>query len=239
MHWPRIQATILDQKPFFVIRIKYRSAAVRQRSTGFREALLLSIEEFQKSFPDARMIALLVTELSQSFMAKLREEPDSDDGSSPDEGVPGKSSGYRGQGEPMKVGVEYIQRGFCDGQSLACPGRWAPGSRVYPSSNAWNLVADCYRRFTRHHGAEQLLVPLAVGKIVKCPSPLENVAELKQAAIDAAASCNVRIQRRAGVRTDLFCFGDGSHQRDARHSRHREDWRDAETAHEVLLCCTT
>ena len=34
-----------------------------------------------------------------SFMAKLREEPDSDGGSSPDEGVPGKSSGYRGQGE--------------------------------------------------------------------------------------------------------------------------------------------
>ena len=29
----------------------------------------------------------------------------------------------------------------------------------------------------------------------------------------------------------LFCFGDDSHQRDARHSNHREDQRDAETAH--------
>ena len=29
------------------------------------------------------------------------------------------------------------------------------------------------------------------------------------------------------------CFGDDSHQRDARHSHHREDQRDAETAHYV------
>ena len=28
-----------------------------------------------------------------------------------------------------------------------------------------------------------------------------------------------------------FCFGDNSHQRDAHHSRHREDWWDAETAY--------
>ena len=138
-----------------------------------------------------------------SYMAKLREEPDSDEGSSLDEGVPGKSSGFRGQGEPMKVGVGYIQRDFCDGQPLASPGRWAPGSRVYPSSKDWNLVADCYRRFTRHHGTEHLLVSLAMGKIEMCPFPLEDVAELKQAVIDAAASGNFRIQRRPGDRTDV------------------------------------
>ena len=50
-------------------------------------------------------------------MARLREEPDSDDGSSPDEGVPGESTGHRGAGHPMKVGVGYTQRDFCDGQS--------------------------------------------------------------------------------------------------------------------------
>ena len=38
--------------------------------------------------------------------------------------------------------------------------------------------------------------------------------------------------RRRGWRS-LFCFGDDSHQRDARHSHHREDQRDAETAHYV------
>ena len=31
----------------------------------------------------------------------------------------------------------------------------------------------------------------------------------------------------------LFCFGDDSHQSDERHSHHREDRRDAETAHYV------
>ena len=103
----------------------------------------------------------------------------------------------------MKVGVGYIQRDFCDGQPLASPGRWAPGSRVYPSSKAWNLVAGCYRRFTRHHGTEHLLVSLAMGKIEKCPFPLEDVAELKQTVIDAAASSNLRIQRRPGDRTDV------------------------------------
>ena len=32
------------------------------------------------------------------FIAKMREEPESDEGSSPDEGVPGKTSGHRGRG---------------------------------------------------------------------------------------------------------------------------------------------
>ena len=62
-----------------------------------------------------------------SFLARLREEPESDEGSSPDEGVPGKYAGHRGNGPPMKVGVGYVQREFCDGQSLASPGRWPPG----------------------------------------------------------------------------------------------------------------
>ena len=69
-----------------------------------------------------------------SFLARLREEPESDEGSSPDEGVPMKFAGHRGINSPMMVGVGYVQREFCDGQSLASPGRWPPGSRVYPSS---------------------------------------------------------------------------------------------------------
>ena len=130
-------------------------------------------------------------------MAKLREEPDSDEGSSPDEGVPGTSSGHRCEGEPMKVGVGYVQRDFCDGQSLASPGRWAPSSKV------WNRVADCYRRFTRHHGTGQLLVSLAMGKIEECPFPPEDVAGLKQELIDIAAGCGFLMQKKEGDRTDV------------------------------------
>ena len=54
-------------------------------------------------------------------MARLREEPDSDDGSSPDEGAPGKFAGHRGVGDLMQVGVGCTQREMCDGQSLASP----------------------------------------------------------------------------------------------------------------------
>ena len=292
----------------------------------------------------------------------LREEPESDDGSSPDEGVPGNFAGHRGIGKPMLVGVGYVQRDLCDGQSHASPGRWLPASRVYPSTDHWNRISDAFRRFTEHYGTEELLVLLAMGMVDECPFPFAEVANLKeelikaaadcgfhlqrraddredipidvrflhvllqlagdpevglgeysqgvrvgpgkrmprlpalyspkrkwrlasqqetwnyikqtvdpgsiwhrnytslatfeeqvlevmhdqasrgellvftesearkrnpdldmQAVLDAAASCNVRIQRRAGDRTDLFCFGDGSHRRDARHSRHRED----------------
>ena len=43
-----------------------------------------------------------------SILARLREEPESDEGSSPDEGVPGKLAGHRGNGSPMMVGVGYV-----------------------------------------------------------------------------------------------------------------------------------
>ena len=123
------------------------------------------IEEFRNTFPDAYDRAAGHGAPPEpgvlSFMARLREEPEGDEGSSSDEEVPGKSSGHRGRGGLTKVGVGCTQS---DGQSLASPGRWKPFSRVYPSTKSWNLAADCYRRFTSHHGTEHLLVLLAMGK---------------------------------------------------------------------------
>ena len=52
-----------------------------------------------------------------SFMGRVREEPESGGGSNPDEGASPKMSGHCGKGQPMKVGVGYTQRDFCDGQS--------------------------------------------------------------------------------------------------------------------------
>ena len=55
------------------------------------------IEEFKKSFPDAfdryRDHGVPPDSRILSFMARLREEPESDEGSSPDEGVRPKNSG--------------------------------------------------------------------------------------------------------------------------------------------------
>ena len=42
-----------------------------------------------------------------NLMAILREEPSSDEGSTADEGVPDKGSGWVGSGPPMRVGVGY------------------------------------------------------------------------------------------------------------------------------------
>ena len=138
-----------------------------------------------------------------SFLARLREEPESDEGSSPDEGVPEKFAGHRGNGPPMKVGVGYVQREFCDGQSLASPGRWPPGARTYPSSAVWISIRECFWRFTTHHGTEKLLVDLAMGKVEESPFPTDEILQLKQTVIDAAARAGIRILRKSGDRVDV------------------------------------
>ena len=70
------------------------------------------IEQFRDSFPDAHDRTVGGERPPEprvlSFMTKLREEPDSDEGSSPDD-VPGKLAGHRGYGDPMKVGVVNTQ----------------------------------------------------------------------------------------------------------------------------------
>ena len=103
----------------------------------------------------------------------------------------------------MKVGVGYTQRNFCDGQSLVSPRRWPPGSRVYPLPRSWTSVVDCFMRCSNHHGTEQLLVSLAMGKIEACPFPLHDVAGLKQAVIGTAACFGHQIARRSGDRSDV------------------------------------
>ena len=89
------------------------------------------VEEFKKLYPAAhdrnQPCGAPPGHEILSFLARLREEPESEEGSSPDEGVPEKHTGYRGNGPPMMVAVGYVQREFCDSQSLASPGRWSPG----------------------------------------------------------------------------------------------------------------
>ena len=67
------------------------------------------IEEFKKSCPSAydrlQKQAVPPDPRILTFMARLREEQDSEEGSSPDEGPPPKNAGHRGRGSPVKVGV--------------------------------------------------------------------------------------------------------------------------------------
>ena len=75
-----------------------------------------------------------------NLLASHMQEPPNDDGSSADEGVPGKNSGWIGVGPPLQVGVGYTSRDCSDGQGLAAPGRWLVESRRYPSSLVFHPV---------------------------------------------------------------------------------------------------
>ena len=59
----------------------------------------------------------------------------SDGGSSPDENVPEKGSGWSGRGS------SYTVREVCDGQSFASPGRWEVEDRRYPEDPVWSEVS--------------------------------------------------------------------------------------------------
>ena len=84
------------------------------------------------------------------------------------------------------VGVGYTQRELCDGQTLASPGRWPPGSRVYPTSRPWIQIAECYSRFADHYGTEELHVSLASGNVTECPFPSEEISILNRELLDIA-----------------------------------------------------
>ena len=167
------------------------------------------VEEFRRSYPEAYdrndFNAIPPAPLELDFMARLREEPESDDGSSPGEGVPGKFAGHRGTGKPMQVGVGYVQRDLCDGQSLASPGRWSPGSRVYPTSEHWKRVSEVFQRFADHYGTEKLLISLPMEKVDSCPCPfpLSDIARLKHEVIDTASRSGFQLERNLGDRIDM------------------------------------
>ena len=126
------------------------------------------IEEFVKSYPSAHNRNDLASEPPSAevldFAAVMR-------------------AGHCGDGEPMLVGVGYTTREFCDGQSLASPGRWAPESRKYPTSPAWLSVASLYQAFAEGYGTESLLVSLALGRVKEPPFEKEAVQELTESTI--------------------------------------------------------
>ena len=63
------------------------------------------ISEFRRQFPRAYDHAPPTASVLD-FLARLREEPESDD-TSADEGAPPKGTGWRGKGPPMEIGTGY------------------------------------------------------------------------------------------------------------------------------------
>ena len=138
-----------------------------------------------------------------NYLAELREEPDSSEGSSADEEAAAAGAGWTGTGKPVQIGVHYTVRDFSDGQSLASPGRWPPATRQYPCSDTWTSVSELVRRFSEHYGTTQLLMDLALGRVEKCPFPCESVRELKGEIIGLLSSRGLKLNRASGDRNEL------------------------------------
>ena len=138
-----------------------------------------------------------------NYLARLREEVPSDDGSSADEGSAPKHSGWIGKGLPLQVGVGYTVRDYCDGQSLCSPGRWALAARRYPETETWQEVVSLFRTFARQYGTAKLLMDLALGRVEEMPFPSQEVASLKAEIISALQIRGLRLNRQAGDRDEL------------------------------------
>ena len=101
------------------------------------------------------------------------------------------------------VGVGYTSREFCDGQSLASPGRWPVQQRQHPGSNQWKAVSGLFMGYAEKHAATQLLMSLALGLVERCPFGAHSVRELKESTIEAQETHGLELRRDATDRRDL------------------------------------
>ena len=102
----------------------------------------------------------------------------------------------------MLVGSGYCTREFCDGQTLASPGRWPVESRRYPDRPEWTNVVEMITEFSRSFGTMELLVNLAVGRVKESPFPHEAVVSLKTRIIDQLERSGIPLARHQEDRTD-------------------------------------
>ena len=136
-----------------------------------------------------------------NYMAKLRETPESDDGSTADEDSMPRGSGWTGRGSPSLAGSGYCVRKHCDGQTLASPGRWPVESRRYPEHPKWKKVAGHDHRFLedfRNHETSR-----GNGTSQGLPFPVDAVRSLKSRTISELESLGFLLGRHEEDRPDL------------------------------------
>ena len=138
-----------------------------------------------------------------NYLARLREELESDEGSSVDEGAAATGECWKGVGRPLQVGVGYTVRGYCDGQSLASLGRWPAAARRYPETSTWREVAQLFDQFSQQYGNEELLMNLALGRVEAMPFPAQKVASPKGRIIEVLHAQGFVLQRVESDRAEL------------------------------------
>ena len=159
---------------------------------------------FSKRFPEAydRDSGNVKPPTAQVLMAKLREVPEQSDGSSADEGASERGAGWMGHGPPTEVGVGYVSRELCDGQSLASRVKWPPEQRRYPQHEQWKAVVKVFENFANTYGTEELLTSLALGKVAECLFPSDEVKNLRAEVVQCAATRGYDLRREAADRTN-------------------------------------
>ena len=130
-----------------------------------------------------------------SFLAELRREPESDEGSAADEGARPRGVAFCGSGLPVQVGLGHTARDYCDGQSLASPNRSKPEDRRYPETERWKGVVELFRKNAETYTSDQLLVELSLGSVSKFPFAPASISELKNEVIKLAQSYGLELNR--------------------------------------------
>ena len=143
------------------------------------------------------------TSEESNLMAALREEPSSDEGSTAEEGVPSKGSGWVGSDPPMRVGVDYTARDMCDGQALPSPGRSPIASRRYPASPIWKAVTRKFEQLSAQCGTAELLMNLVLGRVQENPFSENDIQDLKQDVIDELERAGLELKREENDRRDI------------------------------------
>ena len=165
------------------------------------------IEAYRRRFPNSfdQISDNGVTPTSSvlNYLPLQRQEPESESGSSADEGVPGPGTGWVGKGEPMMVGSGYTSRAVCDGLSFSSLGRWAPHARKYPTTEHWREVSGLSLDFARRHGSADLLMKFALGKVEESPFGSEAISNLKIRVIESLSKWGYFMKSSPQDRTDL------------------------------------
>ena len=96
------------------------------------------------------------------------------------------------------VGIGYTAREYCDGQSLASPGRWAVRQRQYPDTAQWKAVSSIFTEYAERHRTTELLMKLAVGRIEQCP-----FRELKKSTVEALKTYGLDLKSEPTDKKDV------------------------------------
>ena len=107
---------------------------------------------FIREFANMHHLGGVVPSSVLNYMSRWRDEPECEEESSADEGVPQKGSGWHGDGEPMLVGVGYVSRSFATVKRwpvqgfgrwrrdvipmISCGVHWRPNSWISPTNMA-------------------------------------------------------------------------------------------------------